>query len=205
MLFAHRGKSPSVHATAYVAPTATICGDVRIGPGCQVGFGAVLLAEGQPISVGESVIIREQALIRSTATHEVSIGDFVLVGPHASLMGCRVDDEAFLATGTTIFHGARIGRRAEVRVNAVVHVNSIVPAGLTVPIAWVAVGNPAELFPPSEHERIWEIQERLDFPRTVYGLERKGDGTVDMRELTKRVARSFSEDRSDEPLKPPRA
>src|SRR5207248_8594475 len=98
MLWTHRGKAPFVDSTAYVAPTATICGDVRIGPGSQVGFGVVLAAEGQRISVGEAVVIREQVLVRSTAGHEVRIGNFVLVGPHATLMGCRVDDEVFLAT-----------------------------------------------------------------------------------------------------------
>ncbi|NUS74753.1 MAG: hypothetical protein HOV70_00940, partial [Streptomyces sp.] len=46
MLLTHEGRPPSVHSTAYVAPNATLCGDVRVGAGCRVLFGAVLTAEG---------------------------------------------------------------------------------------------------------------------------------------------------------------
>jgi len=205
MLLVHRGKAPSIHPSAFVAPTATMCGDVHIGPNSQVGFGAVLVAEGQPITIGAFVIVREQALLRSTASHPLHVGDHSLVGPHASLMGCRIESDVFLATGVTVFHGARVGRAAEVRVNGVVHVNSVVPPGATVPIAWVAVGDPARYFPPSDHEGIWSVQEPLDFPGTVYGVERAADGSVDMRRITKRVAEAFAEHAHDRPLENGRA
>jgi hypothetical protein len=70
----------------------------------------------------------------------------------------------------------------------VVHVRTRLPPDGLVPIGWVAVGDPAEILPPSEHDRIWAIQRSLDFPGVVYGLERGPDGSVDMRELTARVA-----------------
>jgi carbonic anhydrase/acetyltransferase-like protein (isoleucine patch superfamily) len=60
-----------------------------------------------------------------------------------------------------------IGLGAEIRINGVVHVNTRIPPEGLVPIGWVAVGDPAEVFPPHDHERIWAIQEPLDFPRTV--------------------------------------
>jgi carbonic anhydrase/acetyltransferase-like protein (isoleucine patch superfamily) len=198
MLLIHRGKAPSIHPSAFVAPTATVCGDVHIGPNTQVGFGAVLVSEGQPITIGAFVIVREQALLRSTPTHPLHVGDHSLVGPHASLMGCTIESEVFLATGVTVFHGARVGRTAEVRVNGVVHVNSVVAPGVTVPIAWVAVGDPARFFPPSDHDGIWAVQARLDFPGTVYGVGRAPDGSVDMRDITRRLAEGFSQHRADE-------
>jgi carbonic anhydrase/acetyltransferase-like protein (isoleucine patch superfamily) len=198
MLLTHRGKAPTIHPSAYVAPTATVCGDVWIGPHCQIGFGAVLVAEGSPIVLGESVVVREQALLRATVRHPVNIGSHVLVGPHASLMGCTIENEVFLATGVTVFFGARVGRGAEVRVNGVVHVNTVVGPGVTVPIAWVAVGDPAQLFPPSEHERIWAVQKPLDFPSTVYGVQRAADGSVDMKEIARKLAQGFATHRDDQ-------
>jgi len=197
MLLAHRGKRPQVDATAWVAPTAVLCGDVRVGRRTCVAFGAVLVAEGQPIEIGGETIVRELALLRSTTTHPLRIGSHVLVGPHASLNGCEVEDEVFLATGVTVFHGARIGRGAEVRVNGVVHVRSVVASRATVPIGWVAVGDPAQILPPGAHDRIWELQRPLDFPRVVYGLERDPDGSVDMRELTRRLAEGLFGHRED--------
>jgi carbonic anhydrase/acetyltransferase-like protein (isoleucine patch superfamily) len=114
-------------------------------------------------------------------------------------MGCTIEDDVFLATGTTLFHRARVGRGAEVRINAVVHVATVLAPGTTVPIGWVAVGDPARLFPPGEHEAIWAVQRELDFPRTVYGLQRDVDGRVDMGELTGRLIESFETHRTDEP------
>lgn len=100
----------------------------------------------------------------------------MLVGPTASLSGCEVGD-AFLATGCRVFNGATIGARAEVRVNAVVHLRTAVPEDATVPIGWVAVGSPARLFPPADHEGIWAVQRELDFPGHVFGLRRPRPGS----------------------------
>jgi carbonic anhydrase/acetyltransferase-like protein (isoleucine patch superfamily) len=197
MLIEHQGKRPSIHESAFVAPSAVVCGDVKIGPHCRVAFGAVLVAQGGSVVIGTQSIIRENAIIRATPQHSVQIGSYVLVGPNAALYGCVVEDEAFLATGVTIFHGARIGKRAEVRINGVVHVHSVLPEKAMVPIGWVAVGDPAKVLPPDEHQRIWAIQEPLNFPLTVYGVERSPDGGVDMKEITRRLAESLAEHRHD--------
>jgi len=172
MLMQHGSKSPRVHPTAYVAPNAMLCGDVTVGPGCRIMFGAQLIAEGGAIALGQNCIVLENAVLRATASHDLTMGDHCLVGPQAHLAGCRVEDEVFIATGASIFHGARIGKGSEVRIKAVVHVKTEVEAGSTVPIGWVAVGSPAQSFPPDEHDRIWEIQQTLNFAHTVYGLER---------------------------------
>jgi len=172
MLIRHGSKSPRVDATAYVAPNAVLCGDVTIGAGCRVMFGAQLIAEGGSIVLGSNCVVLENAVLRSTETHDLRLGDHCLVGPQAHLVGCQVEDEVFFATGAAVFHGARIGKGSEVRINAVVHIKTELEPGATVPIGWVAVGTPAQLFPPSEHEQIWEVQKGLEFPRTVYGLER---------------------------------
>jgi carbonic anhydrase/acetyltransferase-like protein (isoleucine patch superfamily) len=168
----HRGSVPQVDPSAYVAPTAVLCGAVRVGPDARVLFGAVLTAEDGEISLGARSIVMENAVIRGRARHPVVIGDDVLVGPHAHVNGAWVGDGCFLATGVSLFPGCVAGEGSEIRVGGVVHVNTVLPPGTTVPIGWVAVGDPAKIYPPGQHEQIWAIQEPLDFPGTVYGVPR---------------------------------
>jgi len=172
MLIEHTGNSPRIHPTAWVAPTATICGDVEVGRDSRVLFGAVLTADGGSIRIGSQCVVMENAVLRGIPRHPLSIGHRVLIGPRAYLTGCTVEDEAFLATGAAVFNGARIGRRAEVRVNGTVHLRTVLPDSALVPIGWVAVGDPATVLPPDRHDEIWAIQEPLDFPREVFGVDR---------------------------------
>lgn len=188
MKFEVNGKAPAVSATAIVAPTAVLSGDVTVGADVHISFGAVILGEQAPVTIGAGSIIRENVVIRSSAKHAVHVGGSVLVGAHAALYGCTVQDNVFLATGVTVFHGAFIETGAEVRINGVVHVNTRLASGATVPIGWVAVGDPATLLPPGEHEQIWRIQRGLDFPGTAYGVKRDRDGKVDMGEVVRGAA-----------------
>jgi carbonic anhydrase/acetyltransferase-like protein (isoleucine patch superfamily) len=187
MRFEVNGKSPQVDPTAVVAPTAVLSGDVTVASGAVISFGAVLLGEEAPVTIGPQTVVRENVVMRSSRGHPLHIGSDVLIGAGSALYGCTVETGAFLATGVTVFHGARIEAGAEVRINGVVHVNTRLPAGATVPIAWVAVGDPAAIHPPEAHEEIWRIQQDLDFPGTVYGVERGADGSVDMGDVTRRA------------------
>jgi carbonic anhydrase/acetyltransferase-like protein (isoleucine patch superfamily) len=196
--FEHLGASPRIHPEAVVAPTAVISGDVTIGPGCQILHGAVITAEGGAITLGENVIVMENALIRATSANPVHIGDHVLVGPMASLSGATVADEVFLATGTRVFNGAKIGRRSEVRINAVVHLRTVLAPETVVPIGWVAVGDPVQILSPDRHEEIWAAQRELDFPGYVFGLDRE---TPDlMVQLTERYGRGLARHAQDRRL-----
>jgi carbonic anhydrase/acetyltransferase-like protein (isoleucine patch superfamily) len=198
MRFEHLGAQPRIHPEAVVAATAVISGDVAIGADCQILHGAVITAEGGPITLGEHVIVMENALIRATATNPVHIGDHVLVGPMASISGAVIEDEVFLATGTRVFNGARVGERSEVRINGVVHLRTALPAETTVPIGWIAVGDPVQILPPDRHDEIWTAQRELDFPGYVFGLDRE---TPDlMVQLTERYGRSLARHADDRHL-----
>lgn len=199
MLLEHLGKRPRIHPSAYIAPTAVVCGDVVIGEESAILFGAIVVAEGGAVSIGSRSVVMENAVIRGTTRHPARIGDHVLIGPRAYLTGCTVENCAFLATGSTVFNGARIGRRAEVRVNGVVHLRTVLPDDAMVPIGWVAVGDPAEILPAADHDRIWSIQEPLDFPRTVFGLARAPAGESIMPELARRYTRALARHRGDRP------
>jgi carbonic anhydrase/acetyltransferase-like protein (isoleucine patch superfamily) len=198
MLVQHRGNVPVVDPSAYVAPTAVLCGDVRVGPRARVLFGAVLSAEDGRVEVGARCVIMENALVRGRAAHPARLGDDVLVGPHAHLNGTVVGDGCFLATGSSLFPGSRLGREVEVRINGVVHVNTALDDGALVPIGWVAVGDPAQVLAPSDHEEIWKVQAGLDFPQTVYGISREASA----RERMERQAEWFAAHCDDRVLPP---
>lgn len=200
MLIEHLGKKPNVAASAVIAPTAVLCGDVTIGENSCVGFGAVIVADGKPIQIGHHCIIRDQVVIRSTAKHPVTIGNSVLIGPHSTLLGCMIEDEVFLATGCVIFHAAKICKQSEVRIHGVVHLKTVLPEKTTVPIGWIAVGDPPQISPPHDHEKIWAIQKPLNFPLEVYGVERDADGSADMKEITSKVAQALSSHKKDRVL-----
>lgn len=196
MLIKHNGVSPQIDPTAWVAPNAVVCGDVTVGPGCRIMYGAQVIAEGGTISIGRECVVMENAVLRSTARHPLTIGHNCLVGPGAHVVGCTVEDEVFIATGAAVFHSAHLGKGSEVRINGVVHLKTHVAEGATVPIGWIAVGSPAQILPPGEHERIWEIQKPLDFPLTVYGFERS---EATMQKITRRISETLGSHASDEP------
>jgi len=191
MLLEHSGLSPRIDASARIAPNAVICGDVTIGPNCSVGFGAVITAESGKVTIGKGCVIMDTAVIRGVRNNEVVIGDNVMIGAQARLVGCRIGEEAFIATGATIFNGAVIGRGAEVRINAIVHLRTVLPEGATVPLAWVAVGDPATILPPDRHEEIWAIQKGLDFPKYVFGVDRPPPGKSIMPQVMPRYAQAL--------------
>lgn len=184
----HEGLRPKIDPTARIAPTAAVCGNVTIGPNTSVGFGAVIVAESGPVEIGANCVIMDTAVLRGLKHSKLTLGDNVLVGPHAYLTGCTIEDDVFLATGCTIFNGAIIGRQSEVRINAIVHLKTRLPRGSMVPLNWIAVGDPAVILPPDDHEKIWAVQKPLDFPRYVFGVGRPPPGETIMPEVMPRYA-----------------
>lgn len=173
MLLSHSGKHPQIDAASWIAPDATVCGDVIVGPGSRIMHGARLIGEsGGSIRIGRNCIVMENAVVRATKRHSCTIGSHCLIGPNAHVVGARLEDEVFIATGAAVFHGAQLCRGCEVRVHATVHLRTRLDSGATVPIGWIAVGDPARILPPDRHEEIWAIQKTLDFPQWVYGFDR---------------------------------
>jgi carbonic anhydrase/acetyltransferase-like protein (isoleucine patch superfamily) len=187
MLIEHRGRRPVVPESAYVAPSAVLCGAVVLGERARVLHGAVLTAENGEVRTGDDVVVMENALVRGRADHPAVLGDAVLVGPHAHVNGATIEDEVFVATGVSLFPGSVAGTGAELRINSVLHVNSRLEPHTVLPIGWIAVGDPARLFSPDRHEELWAVQRELDFPGSVHRVPRD----TPMRELMARQAEFY--------------
>ncbi len=192
MIIEHGGKRPNIHPTSRIATNAVVCGDVTIGENCSIGFGAVLTAESGPIVIGNNVVVMDTAVLRGVKSAPLTIGNNVLIGPHAYLSGCAIEDEVFIATGATVFNKAILKKGAEVRINAIVHLRTVLPEGATVPLGWIAVWDPAAILPPDRHEEIWAIQRALDFPKTVFGVERPPEGENLMPGVMPRYAKALA-------------
>jgi carbonic anhydrase/acetyltransferase-like protein (isoleucine patch superfamily) len=169
----HRGSVPQVHPTAYVAPTATLVGDVRIGPRARVMYGAVLDAEDSRIEIGEASVICENSVLRASAVagdQPVLVGDHVFVGPHATLLGCTVDRCAYLATSATVLQSARVAAGSVVAVGALVHARTTVPEEFFVPPHTLAIGDPVRLLAPGD-PAVAEAVGQLGFAQVAFGID----------------------------------
>lgn len=198
MLISHLGKSPVIGESAFIAPNAAICGDVKIGKNTRIMYGASIVAEGGTIEIGDNCVVLENAVLRSTAKHSLKIGNEVLIGPQAHVVGCTVEDCVFIATGTSIFHGAKLCKGSEVRINGVVHIKTILPENEVVPIGWVAVGNPVKILPPDKHDEIWAAQKPLNFPEYVYGVDREREADNTMHKVMEMMVNRLGAHNDDE-------
>jgi carbonic anhydrase/acetyltransferase-like protein (isoleucine patch superfamily) len=163
---------PKIHSSAYVAPTATISGDVTIGAGCAVLHGAVLVAEGAPMTIGAQTVVMENAVLKasggSARQFPLSIGERCIVGPQAYVVGATVGNGCFIASGAKIFNGANLEDGSGVALGGIVHVKSRLQRGASVPMQHIAFGDPATIAAP---ERAPEIHAKLDFYGEVFNLE----------------------------------
>ena len=182
MLLRHRGREPVVDPSAFIAPTAVLVGNVRVGPRARVMYGAVLDSEGSQIDVGECAIVCENAVLRATAAgdtdHPVVVGDHVFVSPHVTLLGCTIEPCSYVATGATVLQGATVHSGAVVAVGAVVHARSVVPPGFFVPPNTIAIGDPVTLYSPADKEALAAAIQSLGFARTAFGVDAPWDDRV---------------------------
>ena len=118
MIISSGTKKPNVHASAYVAPTATISGDVTIEEGCAVLFGAIISAEGAPVVVGANSVVMENAVVKSSGGKVMqfpcTIGESCIIGPAAYVVGATIEPGAFIASGAEVRNGQTIAENTTV-------------------------------------------------------------------------------------------
>ncbi|HEV3310415.1 MAG TPA: gamma carbonic anhydrase family protein [Chloroflexota bacterium] len=128
------GYEPSVAASVFIAPTATIVGNVSVGEDSSVWFGATLRAdhEEQAIVVGARTSIQDGCVIHVSTENGTIIGDDVTVGHGAILEGCTIHDRALIGMNAVVLEGAEVGEGSMVAAGAVVPVGMVIPAGMLV-------------------------------------------------------------------------
>ena len=112
MLIELNGVRPKVAEGVYIAPTAVLIGDVTIGAGSSVWFGAVLRGDSGRIVIGERVSVQDNVVIHVNEHEDTIVEDDVLIGHAAVLEGCRIGREALIGMHATVLSGARVGERS---------------------------------------------------------------------------------------------
>ena len=166
-IYAAYDKRPSVHSTCYVAETAAIIGDVRLGAGCGVWPHAVLHADSHPIEVGEDSCIREGAVIHNECDTPVRIGRGVVIDSGAVLQGCVIGDGSRVGVRAVIFGGAVIGRHCHVADG------TLVPQDATFPDGSLIAGMPAQVVRALTTQEITDLNQDAQGQRDAAGVQRR--------------------------------
>lgn len=124
----------------WVAPSATVVGDVRIGSGVGIWFGAVLRGDNEPITVGERTNIQEHAIVHADPGYPAVIGVALTIGHRAIIHGCAIGDGSLIGMGAIVLNGARIGR------GCLIGAGTLVTEGKDIPDGSLVVGSPGKVF-----------------------------------------------------------
>jgi carbonic anhydrase/acetyltransferase-like protein (isoleucine patch superfamily) len=122
---------------AWVAPNATLTGQVRLGARASVWFGCVLRGDLEPIAIGDETNIQDLTVVHVDRGCPVLVGDRVTIGHRAVIHGCTVENEAVIGMGAVLLSGSRVGQGALVAAGAVLR------EGFEVPPGAIAAGVPA--------------------------------------------------------------
>ncbi len=138
-LFSFEGRSPSVSPDAWIAPTATLVGDVRVEADASIWYGAVLRADFGPIIVRRGANVQDGSVLHGGADPVTEVGEGATIGHLCVVHGAVIGAEALIGNGATVLDGAVVGSRALVAAGATV------PPGMAVPGGMLAVGVPARI------------------------------------------------------------
>lgn len=133
------GKTPDVSGALFVAANATLVGDVKLGPGSSVFYGAVLRADINSIVIGARSNVQDNAVVHLSDDAGVVVGEDCTIGHGAILHACTLEDGCLVGMGATVLDGARIGA------GSLVGANALVPLRFTCPPGSLVFGSPAKV------------------------------------------------------------
>ncbi|MBU6451552.1 MAG: gamma carbonic anhydrase family protein [Cyanobacteria bacterium REEB67] len=138
-LYKFMDRAPSVHASAFIAPTACLVGDVRVKSDASIWFHTVIRADINTVSIGQSTNIQDGCLMHVTNNHPLVVGDRVTVGHGAILHGATIEADCLIGMGAIVLDGAMVGA------HSVVAAGSIVAPGTQVPPGSLVMGVPGKV------------------------------------------------------------
>lgn len=140
-LYEYDGKRPTLPAdgSAWIAPSAELIGDVRVGRGVGIWFGAVIRADNTPIIIGDGTNIQEGAVLHSDPGKPLTIGAGCTIGHQAMLHGCAIGDHVLVGIKATVLNDAVIGA------GCLVGAGALATEGKSFPPRCLIIGSPARV------------------------------------------------------------
>lgn len=139
LILPYDGKTPQIAADAYLAPNATLIGEVTIAAGASVWFGAVLRGDDAAISIGPGSNVQDNAVVHADIGIPTTVGANVTIGHGAIVHGATVGDGVLIGMGATLLNGCAIGAES------IVGANALVSEGKSFPARSLILGVPAKL------------------------------------------------------------
>jgi carbonic anhydrase/acetyltransferase-like protein (isoleucine patch superfamily) len=132
-------RPPTIHPSAWVAPTATVVGDVTLGEQTSVWFSAVLRGDINRIVIGPRSNVQDGAVVHLADDFPALVGELVTIGHKAIIHACTVDDEVLVGMGAIVLDGAEIGARS------IIGAGALVTGGKKIPPGSLVLGSPAKV------------------------------------------------------------
>lgn len=139
---------PSIAPTAWVAPSATVIGDVQLAEDASVWFNATIRADNSTIAIGERSNVQDGAVLHTDADLPLRIGADVTIGHQAMLHGCTIGEKSLIGIGATILNNAVIGK------NCLIGAHSLIPEGKIIPDNSLVMGAPGKVVKTLSEEQV---------------------------------------------------
>ncbi len=145
-------KTPQIDASAWVAPNATVIGDIRLAANTSIWWNATLRGDNDPISIGENTNIQDGSVLHTDEGIPMNIGANVTVGHLVMLHGCTVGEGSLIGIGSVVLNRAVIGK------NCIVGANTLIPEGKVYPDRSLIVGSPGKVVRELTDDEVAKLQ-----------------------------------------------
>ncbi len=131
--------TPSIHETAWVAPSASVIGNVHLAEHSSVWFGAVLRGDNEPITIGARSNVQDNSVIHTDPGVPATIGENVIIGHRVMLHGCEIGDGSLIGIGATVLNHVKIGK------NCIIGAHALITERKEIPDNSMVVGAPGKV------------------------------------------------------------
>ena len=139
MIKENNGRSPRIHASCFVAETASVIGNVVMEKDASLWYGVIARGDYNDIFIGEGTNIQDGSVLHIAFNHPTILGSYVTVGHNAVVHGCTIGNEVLIGMGAIIMNGATVGDQS------IVAAGSLVPEGKKIPDGVLVMGSPAKV------------------------------------------------------------
>ncbi|WFA09961.1 gamma carbonic anhydrase family protein [Tissierella sp. Yu-01] len=146
------GITPRVHEDAFVAETASVLGEVTIGEGSSIWYGAVLRGDIAPITIGKFSNVQDNATVHNETNIPAKIGDYTVVGHNAIVHGCTIGNNCLIGMGAIILNGAVIGD------NCIIGAGTLITERKEIPPNSMVIGTPGKVIRMVTEEELEKVR-----------------------------------------------